>query len=184
MANPTITGTTAICVGGTSQLSGSGTATIINPWLTSNASVATVSNTGLISAIAAGTSTITYTNANGCIAQVVVTVNQTPFVSTQTKSICSNTTFTVSPVSGVNGNIVPAGTTYTWTVVDNINVTGESNEIIGLADISQTLVNLSNLPQIVTYTVIPIGICRGLPFTVTVTVNVAPIQFPIDPETE
>src|SRR5690606_29368629 len=68
--------------------------------------------------------------------------------------------------------IVPPGTTYTWTVMDNPNVTGDFNEVTAQVTISQTLTNTTNVAQTVRYTVTPAsGTCRGAPFTVTVIVN-------------
>ena len=72
---PTITGTTAVCVGSTTQLTGSGTPAASNPWTSSNTAIATVSNTGLVTGVAAGSVTITYTNNNGCSRTTTVTVN-------------------------------------------------------------------------------------------------------------
>jgi gliding motility-associated-like protein len=88
--------------------------------------------------------------------------------------ICSSTTFTVSP-STTSGNIIPPGTTYTWTA-PTINpagsITGASLETVPQTSISQTLVNTTTSPATATYTVIPTsGICAGNSFTVTVTVN-------------
>jgi len=72
---PTITGTTAVCVGSTTQLTGSGTPAASNPWTSSNTAIATVSNTGLVTGVAAGSVTINYTNNNGCSTTTTVTVN-------------------------------------------------------------------------------------------------------------
>ena len=72
---PTITGTTSVCVGSTTQLTGSGTPAASNPWTSSNTAIATVSNTGLVTGVAAGSVTITYTNNNGCSRTTTVTVN-------------------------------------------------------------------------------------------------------------
>jgi hypothetical protein len=72
--NPTITGTALVCTGATTQLTGSPTAAAVNPWVSSNTSVATVSNTGLVTGVAPGTATITYTNNNGCMVTIIVTV--------------------------------------------------------------------------------------------------------------
>jgi hypothetical protein len=118
--------------------------------------------------------TYAYTiTANGCsnTQNVIVAVNPTPEISAITTAVCTGNTFTVTPVHATNG-VVPTGTTYTWTVVDNPNVTGESNQNAAQTNISQTLTNTSAVPQDVVYTVTPIaGTCAGDPFTVTVTVN-------------
>ena len=118
--------------------------------------------------------------ANGCSGsayQLIVNVNPKPAISDMSTTICSSETFTVSPANGPNG-IVPANTTYTWEVTDNPNVTGESRVTTSSTNISQTLVNTSNTPQTVTYTVLPksgeAGACVGNAFTVSVLVNPQP----------
>ena len=93
----------------------------------------------------------------------------------QTATICSGETFTTAPTNNAPTTIIPTGTTYTWTVVDNVNVTGESAQVVGQSNISQTLTNLTNTAQTVVYTVTPTsgaaGNCVGSTFTVTVTVS-------------
>lgn len=103
-----------------------------------------------------------------------VTINQNPVIASETTVICSSTTFTVSP-STTSGNIIPLGTTYTWTA-PTINpagsITGATSETVPQTSISQTLVNTTTSPATATYTVIPTsGICVGNSFTITVTVN-------------
>ncbi|MBM3432929.1 MAG: PKD domain-containing protein [Bacteroidetes bacterium] len=74
--------------------------------------------------------------------------------------------------------IIPANTTYTWTVVDNPNVTGESDQASPQSSISQTLTNTTNQSQQVVFTVTPTsgaqGGCVGSSFTLTVTVSPKP----------
>ena len=103
-----------------------------------------------------------------------VTINQNPVIASETTVICSSTIFTVTP-STTSGNIIPLGTTYTWTT-PTINptgsITGAASETVPQTSISQTLVNTTNIPATATYTIIPTsGICAGNSFTVTVTVN-------------
>jgi hypothetical protein len=127
--------------------------------------------------------TLTYTvtpSANGCAGtpyQLIVNVNPKPAITAMSATICSSETFTTVPVNGTNG-IVPANTSYTWEVADNPNVTGESRVTTGSINISQTLVNTSNTPQTVTYTVLPTsgeaGACTGNTFSVSVLVNPQP----------
>jgi gliding motility-associated-like protein len=113
--------------------------------------------------------------AGSCVGapfQLEVTVNPTPEISAKTELICSGDSFTVSPVDGLNGDIVPAGTTYTWTIVDNPAVTGETSESVAKTLITQQLTNTSNDVQTVTYTVIPkSGNCVGASFQLAVTVQ-------------
>lgn len=105
-----------------------------------------------------------------------VTINQNPVIAPETTVICSSTSFSVTP-SNTSGNIIPLGTTYTWTT-PTINpagtITGAISESVPQISISQTLVNTTTNPATVTYTVTPIsGTCAGNSFIVTVTVNPA-----------
>ena len=103
-----------------------------------------------------------------------VLINQNPVIASETTVICSSTTFTISPTT-TSGNIIPLGTTYTWTaptINPATSITGGSAEPVPQTAISQTLVNTTTSPATVTYTVTPTsGICAGNSFTVTVTVN-------------
>ncbi len=71
---PVITGTLSIFLGSSTQLTGSGVPSPSSPWVSSAPAVATVSNTGLINSVVAGTSIITYTDINGCSSSVTVTI--------------------------------------------------------------------------------------------------------------
>jgi len=129
--------------------------------------------------------TVTYRvtpTANGCIGNskdFVITVNPIPIVLNLTETICSGYAFNKAPTDG-NGNIVPTGTKYTWlTPVSNPigAITGGSAQS-GVSSISQTLINTTNVPATLTYTVTPksgaSGSCDGQIFTVTITVNPTP----------
>ena len=72
--SPIITGNNTLLIGGTLQLISSGVANIINPWTSSDTSVATISNDGTLIGIGAGNTIVTYTNSNGCSSSVIVTV--------------------------------------------------------------------------------------------------------------
>lgn len=118
-ALPTITGTLSVCVGLTTQLTGSGSPASTNPWVSATPSVATVSNSGLVTGVSAGTSVITYTDSNGCQKTATVTVYANPSSPSVTYNApaCDETTFSIT-VTGVisgasytvkdrNGNDVP-----------------------------------------------------------------------------
>jgi hypothetical protein len=142
-----ITGTTTLCVGATSQLAGPGAPAALNPWVSSNTAVASVSNTGLVTAISAGTATITYTNSSGCPTTTTVTVNALPVTPTvsMTSATCTNPssasitnysvgqTYTFNPIgptvsgSGAISNMV-IGTSYTVTA-GNVSCTSLASTI-------------------------------------------------------
>jgi gliding motility-associated-like protein len=121
---PTITGGTSVCEKVTLQLTGNGTAATTNPWISSNTNVATISNSGLLTSLSAGTTTITYTNNNGCSNTTTITVNSpvTP-TFTQVSAICSGASLSALPTTSSNsvpGTWTPAinntaTTTYTFT---------------------------------------------------------------------
>jgi gliding motility-associated-like protein len=74
-AIPTITGVQNMTVGGsTLQLTGSGTPNANSPWTSSNTAVATISATGEVTAVAGGSTTITYTNSDGCSITAAINV--------------------------------------------------------------------------------------------------------------
>jgi hypothetical protein len=144
-------------------------------------------NTVTLTWLTNGTKTVSvnYTNAGGCTAVAAVSnstdVNVTPVITDISgTTICSGDTFTVTPLNGVNGS-VPTGTTYTWTVSANGNVTGEANVATPQASISQTLTNTSLVAQTVTYTVTPTTPdgCIGNTFEVDVEVRPMPTVNPI-----
>jgi gliding motility-associated-like protein len=111
--------------------------------------------------------------------EIQLTVKPKPFIpnpSGLTDTRCSGDTFVIIPQNGIptSATIVPAGTTYSWTFVDNPNVTGETIGI-GQPTITQVLTNLTNVNQSVQYTVTPLsGTCQGLPFTVVFWVEPKP----------
>lgn len=103
-----------------------------------------------------------------------VTINPKATISPKASVMCSNTSFLVNPTNG-GGDIVPPGTTYTWTaptVVPAGSVTGASARNTAQTTISQALFNSTGFAGVVTYTVTPTtGSCSGTSFPVTVTVN-------------
>jgi hypothetical protein len=72
---PTISGVQNMTVGGsTLQLTGSGTPNANSPWTSSSTSTATISATGEVTAVAGGSTIITYTNVDGCSISQSITV--------------------------------------------------------------------------------------------------------------
>ena len=127
--------------------------------------------------ISASVQTLTYTvtpqspGCSGSSFSITIEVNPRPSIVANTAAICSGSAFSITPVTG-SGELVPIGTTYSWVVSTNSNITGQSN-LNGQSSIGQTLTNLSNTNQILTYTVTPISSlgCEGASFTVSVTIK-------------
>ncbi|MEO8171755.1 MAG: Ig-like domain-containing protein, partial [Sediminibacterium sp.] len=150
---PTITGTLSACIGAATQLTGSGTAAAVNPWTSSNAGVATVDNTGLVTSVSAGTTIITYTNNNGCQQTATVTINALPII-TGTLSACVNATTQLSG-SGTAAAVNP------WV---------SSNTGVATVDNTGLVTSVSAGTTIITYTN-----NNGCQQTATVAINALPI---------
>lgn len=105
-----------------------------------------------------------------------VKVSQNPVITDQSATICSGNPFTITP-DNTTGDLLPAGTTYTWTnpsISPVGSITGASAQTSPKTNISQTLTNTTSSPATVTYTVTPLsGVCTGADFTIVVSVNPA-----------
>ena len=103
-----------------------------------------------------------------------VTINQPPVISTVNLEISSGEAFTEIPITQ-NTDIVPPGTTYTWTEPDMNppgSISGISSQTTPQPSISQTLTNNTKGIATVTYTIVPTsGTCVGNSFQVIVKVN-------------
>ncbi|MEY3620049.1 MAG: hypothetical protein RLZZ391_415, partial [Bacteroidota bacterium] len=88
-----------------------------------------------------------------------VTNYTTPYVNNISGIVtCGGSAFSVTPSDG-SGNIIPAGTKYTWTIATpNTNLNGATDQSISQSIISQTLTNTSILPQSISYSVTPITV--------------------------
>ena len=167
---PTISGTLNVCEGATTQLSGSASPAAVNPWISSNTSVASVSNTGLVTGVTSGTTVLTYTNSNGCKTTATVLVNTTPnaVATNATQTICSLGTIATIVLSG---NV--AATTFNWTRNNTAAVTGIA--VSGNGNISGSLTNTTSVPVSVTFTITPVANgCSGVPITAMILVNPTP----------
>lgn len=94
-----ITGDFIICVGNTTPLSSTSTGGV---WSQASPGVISIdAATGVVTALAVGTGTVSYTLPTGCFVTAVVTVNATPAAITGIAPICPAATATVThPVSG------------------------------------------------------------------------------------
>jgi hypothetical protein len=108
-ASPTVSAGSSVCVGSTITISPVAGGT----WSSSDDTKATVTNAGIVTGVAAGSATFTFTNSTtGCSATTsAVTVNALPVVSAG-PSVCVGSTITLSPTTGG-----------TWSSSDNTKAT-------------------------------------------------------------
>jgi len=165
---PTIIGTPSVCSGGTSTLSGSGTASNFNPWLSSNTSVATV-NAGVVSAVSSGTTTITYQDINSCTATSTFTVIATPTVTVPSSfTVCEGTS-----QPAINLITTPPGATIQWNN-DNTGTGVSQNGTTGLINgFTATNTTSANIVSVITVNASS-AVCNSQPATFSITVVPTP----------
>lgn len=129
----------SVCIGGTATYSSNGTPG--GTWSSSNTNVATVSNAGVVTGIAPGTATITYTINSGCgtptSASADITVN--PDVNAGTVSYSNNVVCVGSAVV-YTSNGTPGGT---WS---------SSNPAVAIVNSTGIVYGISEGTAIITYT--------------------------------
>ncbi|MBI1838066.1 MAG: PKD domain-containing protein, partial [Flavobacteriia bacterium] len=191
---PTITNATttqAICSGATASIvPTSGVASTTFAWTASSSAGTTTGFTtpgsgnisNVLSNSASTTGTVTYVITPtgpapslcvGTPVNFVVTVNPIPTVTnaTTTQAICSGSTASIIPTSGV------VGTTFAWTSSTSAGTT-TGNTTPGTGNISDVLSNSATTSGTATYVVTPTGpaptSCVGAPVNFVVTVNPIP----------
>jgi gliding motility-associated-like protein len=116
-----------------------------------------------------------YENCPGSQFTFTVRVYPKPIIGPKTDNICSGQSFTIPLTDGANGDVIPNGTTYSWSAPV---VTGIAGTVSATAagTISGTLTNSTNNPITVLYIVTPFANPQsGDPFNVSVIVNPLPI---------
>lgn len=142
-----ITGAGTLCVGSTALL---GETTTGGTWSSSNSAVATMTTTGTVTGVAAGTTIITYALLPGCRATAVETVSPLPAAIMGTATVCTGSTITLS--DAVTGG--------TWSSSNTARATtGSTGVVTGVAAGTATI----------TYT-----LPGGCTATATVTVSASP----------
>ncbi len=169
----TISGTPTVCTGANTALTDAATG---GAWSSVNPSTGTVGTSGVVSGIATGTTTISYTVTNSCgtaAATQVVTVNPTPNAGTiaGTPIVCagSNTILTDATTGGIWSSV----TLSVGTVDGSGNVTGVS---AGNTTISYTVANscgTAAATQVVTVNPLPGASTISGTLTVCVGANTA-----------
>ncbi|MBX2907560.1 MAG: Ig-like domain-containing protein [Taibaiella sp.] len=104
-----ISGVSAICAGGNTSLSSTTSGAVT--WATSDTSIATVSASGMVSGVAAGTINITFTaTATGCFVTKAMTINETPSSIAGSSTVCvgADQLFTSTPSGGAWSSTSPA----------------------------------------------------------------------------
>ena len=157
-----ITGTPSVCLGLTTSL---GSLTAGGTWSSSNTALGTVDASGNVRGISTGGLTISYTQPNGCIMPLAVTVNPLPAAITGNAAICQGLTSTLSDAGGVwsSGN----------TAIATITAGGVVTAVApGSAIITYTLPTTCIATQAVTVNPLPAAItpgqvCVGLTTTLT-----------------
>jgi len=148
-----ITGSSSVCVGSTITLSD---ATVGGVWSSGSPLFASINLTGVVSALAAGTTVINYTLPSGCSSSLSVTVNPNPtLTATPTQILCNGGTGSVSLSS--SGGTTPytyggsattgltAGT-YNYTVTDANSCSASASATINAAPTAIAISQLTNTP--------------------------------------
>ncbi len=94
-----ISGVSSVCVGYTTTLA---SGPVGGTWTSSNPAAATVlPGSGLVAGTGSGTTTVSYSLANGCRVTTVVTVSASPAAITGADTVCEGSTITLTdPLSG------------------------------------------------------------------------------------
>jgi len=161
-----ITGVANVCAGSTTTVSD------ITPggtWTNSTPSVGTISTTGVVTGISAGTTTVSYAVGAGCPSILTVTVNPLPLAIGGPIQVCAGSAITETDASaGGTWSIAPVATA---TVVSTSGLV--SGLVAGTATVTYTLPTTCLITRPVTVNPLPsvIGgsavVCVGLTTTLT-----------------
>ncbi len=144
-----ISGTPGVCENATTTLTNADGGGV---WSTVSSSIATIgSSSGVVTGIAMGTTSVTYT-LNGCTTSSVITVNPLPAPITGTLSLCEGSTTTLSTIT--TGGF--------WSC--------SAPSIAAIGSLSGVVTSIDNGPAQVIFTISATGCSR----TVTITANALP----------
>lgn len=119
------------------------------------------------------------TTTNGCTSSQVpipLTIKARPNVSAKTLSVCSGSSTILSPING-GGDIVPAGTLYTWSVLNSATISGETNNTSASTSFSSGILShtLNTTPTALSYTINAIADVCASSFALSVQVKPTPL---------
>ncbi len=159
-----ISGTTQVCVGQATHLSD---ASAGGTWSSSNTALATISSAGIVTGVSAGTPTISYKLATGCLTTILVTVNPLPSAITGTAKVCV----------GMSTTLIDTSAGGAWSSLSGLATVDGSGNVAGLsagtAVVTYTsapgcyttrVVTINALPPAITGT---LALCQGAATTFT-----------------
>ncbi|MES2704949.1 MAG: Ig-like domain-containing protein, partial [Bacteroidota bacterium] len=162
-----ITGSSVVCQGFTTPLSD---ATPGGTWSSSNTAIATIgSSSGILSGVAVGTATITYSGAT-CYALLTITVNTTPPAITGTAVVCVGATTTLANTlaggTWSSSNVTVATVSTSGVVSGLVSGTSAISYALATGCYAVRVVTVNPLPNPITGT---LSVCVGLTTTLSST---------------
>jgi uncharacterized protein YjdB len=163
-----ITGLSSVCIGSNLTLgsAGGGTSPLTYTWNSTNPGVATVSATGVVTGVGAGTTSITYTvsDGNGCSTTsagktITVTIPTAGNITGAIK-VCIGSTISLSSNASGSGTL-----TYTWS---------STNTGVATVSAAGVVTGVSSGTTDITYTVKDGNGCTATSNAFTITVNAKP----------
>lgn len=138
VSNPSLIGDTILCMNESVRFIGGGTPSLTNPWVSSDTTVATVSNNGLVTALQVGNTIITYTNDSGFSNAVRIYVNALPSVNAgMDLTICQvDTAFATAFVNGASSAPSTALTSLVWSTYNGTGVFANNTTISDVLSIT------------------------------------------------
>ncbi|MBM3455297.1 MAG: hypothetical protein FJX80_09140, partial [Bacteroidetes bacterium] len=165
--SPIIVGTQILCAGAQAQLSISNNQppASSNAWISSNNSVAQINSSGLVTALSAGTATITYTSSTGCTGTYTITVNPSPtFTVGASPTICAGSIATITATSNPSTTVY----NYQWSTSPVTTQNGVTSSSISVSPGSTTI-----------YTVTATNPTTSCSSSQNITVTVNPLTTPL-----
>ncbi len=148
------------CVGDTATLTNAMTG---GTWSTTTSSIATLSPTGFLTAISAGTSSVTYNLSTGCSASNSLIINAVPAPITGPSSVCTGGYETLSDATAGG---------YWSATNSNTNANFSTGAVLGVTAGTDTIIyTLSSGCKATAAISVTTGVCTGTPTGGTVTAS-------------